>query len=104
MTDDKTRIQYRAIVDGIIEIGREVGGISEEYLREFAAASAWHVLAALERDHAIGGAKAAWDELEAQALLVAETIQELGEQAARRALVRTVITATRFAVSVAKAA
>lgn len=104
MTDDKIRKQYRAAAEGILEIGREVGGLSEDYLREFAAASAWHVLAALERDPSIGGAQAVWEELEAQTRLVAETIQELGEQAARKALVRTVIAATRLAVSVASAA
>lgn len=104
MTDEKIRQQYRAAVEGILEIGRELEGVSEEYLREFAAASAWHVLAALERDPSLGGAAVVWDELAAQVRLVAETIQELGEQAARKALIRTVIAATRLAASVAAAA
>lgn len=89
------------LAKGILEVAEAVAGQAGEYLEAFARASAWHALAVLERDPASLDLDEALGELEDQALAVAETIDELADQAQRRALVKAVVGAVRFAVTVA---
>lgn len=93
--------QVAAIARGIAEIGESVVGVSREYLEQFAGATAWSALSVLELGAEGEQLEDALAELEAQALAVAETIAELGDQAQRRALVAAVLGAVRLAAAVA---
>jgi len=100
MTPHPNYASIRDLTRGILDIGEAVTGTSREYLAAFAGAAAWHAVAVLERE-AGEPLESALGELQDQALVVAETLDELGDQATRAALVRAVVAVVRLLASVA---
>jgi len=94
-----TSKQVAALADDILALANDAAGDTAAYLEEFAGYAAGMV-ASLLVDPDPGGL----ERLEAQTLAVLETVDEISDQAARKAIVTAIVRAARFLSTVAAAA
>lgn len=85
---------------GLLDIATAATGEAREYLEAYVATMATNVLAAVESaELGISSPQELLLEVEAQARAVAETLTELGDRAARQALLTSILGATRVALA-----
>ncbi|MEM9378399.1 MAG: hypothetical protein AAGB93_00520 [Planctomycetota bacterium] len=92
--------QLDALTGEIESIVVEATGTAGDYAREFASYVAGFVASTLIEPNAeLGLAR-----LEAQSMAVAETVHELGDQAAREAVIRSILSGARLLLAVSSSA
>lgn len=93
--------RLQQVRQGLEELADEVVPRARGYLAEYLTTVSYQAIAAIESaEYGIGDPAHLLEEFEAQALAVAETLDEMSDQAQRAALVRSLTAAVRLAVAV----